>query len=96
VTVVLGPEEGIAEHVVEAVIDTPSGPSAAGFTASARAAGDPALTSISGVVLDNTDLPVAGVTARIRGSALTAVTDPQGQFRIDGAPVGDVDLIIDG
>jgi hypothetical protein len=93
---VLGDEEGVANHAVVATIDGLAGSPAAGFSASARAAGDPAATTISGVVLDNTDLPIAGVTARIRDTTMTAVTDHQGQFRIAGAPVGDVDLIIDG
>lgn len=93
---VLGTAQGVANHVVEATIDQLAGSPVAGFTASALPGGDPGATSISGVVLDNTDLPIRGVTARIRGTTLTAETNDQGQFRIVGAPVGDVDLIIDG
>lgn len=92
----LGPEEGTANNAAEAMIDGLAGSPVAGFVASGRAAGDPAQTSISGVVLDNTNLPVPGVTARVRGTSLTAVADTEGYFRIPGAPVGDVDLIIDG
>jgi hypothetical protein len=92
----LGPEDGSAHTGVEATVEGFAGSPAAGFTASALAAGDAAATTISGVVLDNTDLPVPGATAHVRGTALTAETDSQGQFRIDGAPVGYVDLIVDG
>jgi hypothetical protein len=66
------------------------------FVASGRAAGDPAATSISGVVLDNTSQPIAGVTLRVLDTALTARTDGKGLFRIPGAPVGTVKLIVDG
>ena len=96
VTFRLDPEEGVANNVVAARLeDSEDGP-AATFVASGRAAGDPAATSISGVVLDNTSVPIEGVTARIKDTALTAVTDAEGQFRIDAAPVGSMKLIIDG
>ncbi len=96
VTFILDPEEGIANNVVAARLqDLEDGPVAT-FVASGRAAGDPVATSISGVVLDNTNEPIEGVTARVKNTALTAVTDAEGQFRIDAAPVGSVKLIIDG
>lgn len=92
----LDPEEGVANNVVEAVIaDLPESP-VASFVASGRTAGDPAETSVSGVALDNTNRPIEGVTMRIKGTTRTAVTDAQGQFRIDGAPVGSIKLIADG
>jgi hypothetical protein len=90
------PAEGVANNVVEATVDAlPAGP-VASFTASAWAAGDPGLTAVSGVVLDNSNLPVAGVTLRIRDTTLTAVTDAQGLFQIAPAPVGTLKLIVDG
>lgn len=93
----LGPGEAVAGHVAEAVIASlPDGP-VASFVATARTAGDPAQTSISGVVLDNSNNPVPGVTLRIKEmTQLTAKTDVQGQFRIPGAPVGTIHLIADG
>jgi Glucodextranase, domain B len=68
----------------------------ASFIAYGRIAGDPSQTTISGVILDNTDLPIPGVTVRIDGTQLTAQANDQGQFTIAGAPVGYVKLFIDG
>ncbi|HEV8578589.1 MAG TPA: DNRLRE domain-containing protein, partial [Thermoanaerobaculia bacterium] len=92
----LDAEEGIANNVVEAKIEGLDPSPVASFVASGRAAGDPAATSISGVVLDNSNLPIAGVTLRILDSPLTARTDEKGLFQIAGAPVGTVKLIADG
>lgn len=92
----LDPEEGTAINVVEAYVDAPpEGPFAA-FTATGWAAGDPAGTAIRGVVLDNSNVPVPGVTMRIKNTAITAQTDAQGFFRIHPAPVGTFYLIADG
>jgi len=66
------------------------------FTASGRVAGDPAATSISGVALDNTNIPIAGITLQVDGTALTTQSDQQGQFLLTGVPVGRVKLIADG
>jgi hypothetical protein len=90
------PTEGIASNVVEATIDALPGGPMVSFVASTWAAGDPAQTAVSGVVLDNSNLPVAGVTLRIRDTTLTAVTDAQGLFRISPVPVGTLTLIVDG
>jgi hypothetical protein len=68
----------------------------AGFTASALQPADPGLTSISGLVLDNQDNPLANVTVRVDGSNRQAVTNAQGQFKITQSPVGPVHLIVDG
>ena len=66
------------------------------FKASGRISGAPEETEITGVVLDNTSVPVAGVSLRIEGTALTTQTNAQGQFVIKPAPVGYVKLIVDG
>lgn len=96
VPLILDPGEGITNNVVEARIDAlPNGPLAA-FVATGWVAGDAAQTVISGVVLDNSSLPVPGVTLRVRDTALTAQTDSEGLFRIAAAPVGTVTLIVDG
>lgn len=93
---IVAPDEGIANNVAVAFIEGMEEGPAAAFTASAWTAGDPALTSVSGVVLDNLNTPVAGVTLRIKDTTLLAVTGPQGTFRIDQAPLGTVKLIVDG
>ncbi len=58
--------------------------------------GPEAATSVAGLVLDNTEAPIEGVTARILGTSLTAQTDAAGRFEIPGAPVGMIRLEIDG
>jgi len=106
-TLTLGMQEGNSNNVVSATFASNQGFPAA-FTASGRFAGDPAKTSISGVVLDNSNIPIPGVTVRAvqtevlnsNGNAANAVTpvqtDAQGQFVIPQAPVGFVKMIVDG
>ena len=96
VSYVLDASEGIDNNAVAASIEGIEDGYPASFVASSRAAGDPAATSISGVVLDNTNVPVAGATLRMRQSSLVAVSDQEGQFQIESVPVGAVDLIVDG
>ncbi len=91
----LGPEEGIENNVVKATFAGNTG-SRATFVASGRLAGDPAQTRISGVVLDNSNNPIAGVTLHIEDTGLTTQSDAQGQFVLQPAPVGHVLLIVDG
>ncbi len=94
---VLDPEEGISNNVVEARIAGLEESPAATFVASGRGAGQAAATSITGIVLDNANQPVPGVTLRIKEHpAVTAVADAQGLFRIASAPVGTIHLIVDG
>jgi hypothetical protein len=106
-TLTLGLQEGNANHLVEA--NFPSNQSfPASFAASGRAPGDAAKTSISGVVLDNSNVPIPGVTIRavltqvlnanlnIVQTAAAVQTDTQGQFTIQQAPVGFVKLLVDG
>lgn len=106
-TLTLGAKEGNANNLVEASF--PSNQSfPVSFTASGRAPGDPNKTTISGVVLDNSNVPIPGVTIRavltnllnsnsnIIQSAASVQTDAQGQFAISPAPVGFVKLLVDG
>ena len=91
---ILGPEEGLdAQQVTATLVGTQA---TAGFSASAFAPGDPGQTSITGVVLDNQDNPLPGVTVYVDGTTRQAVTDAEGLFRIDNVPVGPVHLIADG
>ena len=89
-------EEAVAGNIVEARLSGAQSGATAVFVSSGLTAGDPGSTSVSGVVLDNTNAPIAGVTVRVKDTVLVAVTDPQGQFRITGTPVGAIKLIVDG
>ncbi|HEX9982414.1 MAG TPA: hypothetical protein VGF69_04045 [Thermoanaerobaculia bacterium] len=90
----LGPEPGEDNNVFSATVTAVN--AASTFVASGRAAGPPASTRITGVVLDNTSIALAGVSVRIDGTQLYTQTDANGQFTITGAPVGYVKLFIDG
>lgn len=94
----LGPLAGLdAQRVKATLIDAPPGdPITAGFLATAFVPADPGDTRITGVVLDNQDDPIPGVTIRIEGSPREGVSDEAGIFEITEAPVGPVHLIADG
>ncbi len=106
-TLILGVQEGNANNVVAATFAGNSG-FPAGFTASGRVAGDPAATVISGVVLDNNNVPIAGVTMRAVLTSLlnsnrsiiptlpAVQSDASGQFTLPNAPVGHAKLLVDG
>jgi len=91
----LGADEGINNNVVlsdfEGIVEAPIV-----FTASGVIPGRPEDTTVSGVVLDNTDIPLEGVTVTIEGTGLLTITDDQGQFVIPNAPVGPYLLKLDG
>lgn len=90
----LGPDVGLDVHRVTAtLLGTTLN---AGFTASGFETGDPGQTSITGLVFDNQDTPMPGVTISIDGTALQTVTDEQGQFVITQAPVGPIHLVANG
>ena len=101
----LGQQEGYDNNVVEATFTGNPGLPAA-FLASARVPGNPAATSISGVVLDNAGQPIPEVTLRLfrthHGTGLpeqvvTPVeSDEDGHFVIQPAPVGAYKLMADG
>jgi len=103
----LGTQIGNANNLVEA--NFPGNPgSPAAFAASARAPGNPANTTVSGVVLDNSNNPIAGVTLRLfqtnQGNnnnlpvqvGTPVQTDAKGTFLIQPAPVGFFKLMADG
>ncbi len=66
------------------------------FVLSGYEAGPAAETKVSGVILNNSNQPIPGVTVRIDGSGQQTTTDEAGQFILAGAPVGVVHLRIDG
>jgi hypothetical protein len=91
----LGALEGINAHRALARFEGLPGLQAS-FIASAIAPREASATAVAGVLLDNSDLPLEGVTAQILDTDLSARTDAEGFFRLDGAPVGTVRLLIDG
>jgi len=106
-TLTPGFQEGNANNLVTANFPANQGLPAS-FTASGRSPGAPANTTITGLVLDNSNVAIPGVTIRAvlthvltanAGSvtaAAIAQTDAQGQFSIKPAPVGFVKLLVDG
>jgi hypothetical protein len=70
------------------------------FTASAFEAGPPDQTTVAGVVLDNSNNPVPGVTVSVEGFTPAVITYAQGQFELgfpDGPiPQGAQLIVVDG
>jgi Glucodextranase, domain B/Carboxypeptidase regulatory-like domain len=103
----LGTQAGNDNNVVEANFPNNSGLPAA-FAASARQPANPANTTISGVVLDNSNNPISGATIRLfqtnQGNTnnlpvqvgTPIQTDAKGTFLITNAPVGSFKLMADG
>jgi hypothetical protein len=103
----LGPAAAGGSNVVQADFVGNTG-GAVAFTAFSKLAGDPSKTTISGVVLDNSNSPIPNVTMRLyqtnQGSnnnlplqiGTPVVTDAQGHFLIVNAPFGYFKLMADG
>jgi len=106
-TLTLGPDPGRANNVVEATFEANPGFPAA-FSATGLVPGPADATRITGVVLDNSNLPILRVTMRLfdinRGNtgnipqevAVAVQTDEQGQFVMGPVPVGVFKLMADG
>ena len=90
----LGKTPGLDIHRVTASLVGTN--AVAEFTASALIPGDPAQTKLSGLVLDNQDKPIIGVTVSVQGTTLKTQTDKEGQFSLTGVPVGPLRLIAEG
>jgi hypothetical protein len=101
----LGRQEGQDNNVVEATFAGNPGLPAA-FLASGKVPADPAQTRITGVVLDNANHAIPGVTMRLfrthqntglpEAVTTPVVTGENGQFSIQPAPVGAFKLMADG
>jgi hypothetical protein len=94
VTPILGPGSGSDNNRFSASLAGVD--QVAVFSATGRPAGPPEQTRLSGVVVDNSNIPIAGVTLRIDETTRSTTTNAQGQFAFDAAPVGYVKLIVDG
>jgi PKD repeat protein len=92
----LGQQEGIQNYITTADFAGDAAGNAVTFEASAYAPGPVANTSVSGVVLDNSNNPVPNATVTITGTSLSTVTSTSGQFLISGAPVGIITFTVDG
>lgn len=102
----IGAQPGYDNNVVEATVTGVAAPAV--FAASAKIAGSAADTRISGVVIDNSNLPLAGATLRLYQAYQASnsnipipigqpvVSDAQGRFVIAPAPVGAFKLVADG
>ncbi len=86
----LGPDAGLNNNRAEATFPGLGGASAAFFFASGDAPGPAEDTRLVGLVLDNQDDPMPGVTIHVEGTALQTVTDDMGRFAISGVPVGSI------
>lgn len=103
----LGSQEGQNNNAVEATFPNNPG-SAVAFTASGKQPGNPANTTISGVVLDNSNAPIPNVTIRLYKTnqassnnlpeqiGTPVQTDMNGSFVIQNAPFGYFKLMADG
>lgn len=94
-TLILGAEEGIENNRVEATFENNTKLPVA-FVASGLTPGQPSETEVSGVILDNSDVPVPGATVKINGTELTTVSNEQGQFSLKPAPIGTIRLDVYG
>jgi len=90
----LGPDEGINNNTVVAIVPGMTN-SAATFTASGMKAQAVKDTRISGLVLDHANRPMSNIVCRVIGTFDYHYTDSQGQFVISNAPVGAVRLLVD-
>jgi RHS repeat-associated protein len=95
VNMILGPQEGNDTHRVQADIPGNAGLPAV-FKATGLKPGNPGQTKISGVVLDNMNQSVPGVTVQVDGTTRSGVCDAEGHFEIDNVPNGPVHLVIEG
>ena len=83
-TLTLGSQEGNANNLVQANFHGQPALRRPASRASGRAPGNPADTMISGVVLDNSNVPIPGVTVRARADQRPAL---ELRRRADGAVV---------
>ena len=91
----LGQQEGTSNNVVSATFTGNTGPTAS-FVASGQLGGPPTVTSISGLVEDDSNTPIPGATVTLENTQYSAVTDSNGNFLISPAPIGTFLLLVNG
>lgn len=97
---VLGSEVGTNNNVITASFPNMKCAPAV-FLISGVLGGPAEATSVSGIVLDNSNNPIPNARvsvspSKLEGPTLSANTDENGRFLISGAPVGTVQLFVDG
>ncbi len=60
------------------------------------ASGQKGKGSLTGRIINQQGVPVAGVTVTIKGQYLGGYTDDQGHYRIDNIPAGEQELLVSG
>ncbi len=100
VELTLGPRAGFDNNRVQVTYADFPTPFPAVFVASALVPGDPEDTVITGVVLNNSDVPIPGVKMSVEGFSASAFTNDQGIFELTfppgEVPSGFNHLIADG
>ena len=91
----LGQQEGVNNNVVSATFAGNAG-TPASFISSGQSAGPASITSISGLVEDDSNMPVPGATVTLEGTNYSATSDQNGNFTISPAPIGTYLLKVDG
>jgi len=91
----LGPEPGINNNVVSASFEGLA-EAPATFVISGLEPGPEEATEVRGLVLDNEDNPVPGVTLHITDTTATTWSNVDGRFILTGVPVGNVHLEVFG
>ncbi|HEU5058595.1 MAG TPA: carboxypeptidase-like regulatory domain-containing protein, partial [Kofleriaceae bacterium] len=85
-------EISAADHVTKEVVLPATGKATVNTTL-VKAAPPPATRVVTGLAKDESGQPVVGATVTIKGTQLSAVTDADGLFFIQGAPAGDLELV---
>src|SRR5271157_129157 len=91
----LGQQEGVNNNVVSATFEGYTG-QAASFVASGQVAATVSVTAISGLVEDDSSMPVPGATITLEGTTLKATSDQNGNFTLSPVPVGTFLMKVDG
>lgn len=91
----LGPAPGVNNNVFEARFEGLEELPAA-TVLSGVATGPEELTTVSGIVTDARDEPLAGATVHISGTTLETFSGEDGGFTLAGVPVGTIHLEVDG
>ncbi len=94
----LGPQDGINNNQVIATVAALPDDLVA-FVSSGKTSDELAPTTLVGVVVDNSDVPIPNAKVQVIGddnTELTTFTDEVGRFQLIDIPIGQVHLLVDG